>query len=183
MTASPIHKDHATKALRRLSALASETKIVIELALCHGAVVVGAYHAADGRRGKVRPNDIAVHLAEAVREEMRMRIDWLETDIAIHLTAAVADHELREDEFAPGIVLSVNGGARVLAHKLFLLREVLPPSATDARDAEFLLTKISVATPGQIKYIYARAYPDIPMSPAAEELVQRAFHARVLTKV
>jgi hypothetical protein len=114
---------------------------------------------------------------------MRMRIDWLETDIAIHLTAAVADHELREDEFAPGIVLSVNGGASVLAHKLFLLREVLPPSATDARDAEFLLTKISVATPGQIKYIYARAYPDIPMSPAAEELVQRAFHARVLTKV
>jgi hypothetical protein len=183
MTASAAHKDYATKALRRLSVLASEAKIVIELALCHAAVVVGAYHASDGRRGGARPNDIAGHLAAAVSEEMRMRHDWLETDIAIYLTAAVANHELREGEFAPGIVLSVNGGARILAHKLFLLRDALPPSATDARDAEFLLTKISVSTPGQIKYIYARAYAEIPMSPAAEELIQRAFHGRVLVKV
>jgi hypothetical protein len=180
---SPIHREYAIKALRRLSALAAQTKTVIELALCHGAVVIVAYHASDGSRGTVQPNDIAIHLAGAVAEEMRLRSDWLETDIAIYITEAVADHELRENEFAPGVALSVNGGARVLAHKLHLVGEFLPPNATDRRDAEFLLTKISVSSPGQIKHIYARAYPEVPMSPAAEELIQRAFHARTVAKV
>jgi hypothetical protein len=180
---SPVHKEHAIKALRRLSAIAAQSKTVIELALCHGAVVILAYHASEGSRGSVQPNAIAIHLADAVAEEMRLRSDWLETDIAIYMTEAVANHELREREFAPGVVLSVNGGARVLAHKLHLLGEPLPPSATDARDAEFLLTKISVLSPGQIKYIYARVYSGIPMNPAAEELIPRAFHARAVTRV
>lgn len=180
---SPIHKEYATKALRRLSALAAQTKTVIELALCHGAVVVVAYHASEGSRGAVQPNAIAIHLADAVAEEMRLRSNWLETDIAIYMTEAVAHHDLRENEFAPAVTLSVNGGARVLAHKLHLLGEFLPPNATDQRDAEFLLTKISVSSPGQIKYIYARAYPELPMAPAAEELIERAFHARTVAKV
>lgn len=178
-----MHKDHATKALRRLSTLATATKTIVELALCHGAVVTVAYRATDGGRGEALPNDIVVHLAAAVSEEMRLRIDWLETDIAIFMTEASADHALSENAFAPGVALSVNGGARVLAHKLFLLRGPLPASATDAQDAEFLLTKISVSTPGQIKYIYARAYPTLPMSPPAEDLIQRAFHARAIANV
>lgn len=180
---SPIHKDYAMKALRRLSALAAQTKTVIELALCHGAVVIVAYRASDGGRGAVQPNDIAIRFADTVSEEMRLRSDWLETDIAIYMTEAVAAHELRENEFAPGVILSVNGGARVLAYKLHLLGESLPQGATDARDAEFLLAKISVSSPGQIKYIYARAYLETPMSPSAEELIQRSFHARTVAKV
>lgn len=179
---SPIHKEYAKKALHRLSALATQTKVVVELALCHGAVVVVGYQAVGGSRGAVQPNDIATHLADAVAGEMRLRTNWLETDIAIYMTEAVADHDLRENEFAPGVILSVNGGARVLAHKLFLLREAMPATATDARDAEFLLTKISVSSPGQIKYIYARAYAEIPMNSEAEELIQRAFHARKMVK-
>ena len=182
MSSPPIHKAYATKALRRLSALATASGTVIELALCHGAVVVVAYRADRGPRGEVQPNDIAIHLANAVSEEMRLRTDWLETDMAIFMTEASADHTLREDEFAPGVVVSVNGAARVLAQKLYLLREALPPNATDARDTEFLLTKISVSTPGQIKYIYARAFPDVPMNDHAAELIQRAFHARLAAK-
>jgi len=178
----PVTKAYAAKALHRLKDLAAATKTVVELALCHGAVVAVAYRADNGQRGEVQPNDIVAHLADAVREEMRLRIDWLETDIAIFMTEASADHSLREGEFAPGVVLSVNGAARVLAQKLHLLRAPLPPNATDVRDAEFLLTKISVSTPGQIKYIYARAFPDTPMSEEAEKLIRRVFHARSLAK-
>jgi len=183
MSSSPIHKAYSAKALRRLGGIAAQTKTIVELALCHGAVVVVAYHEQDGRRGRVQPNDVAVHLADAVSEEMRLRADWLETDIAIFMTEASVGHTLREDEFAPGVVLSVNGAARVLARKLYLLREPPPPNATDARDAEFLLTKISVSSPGQIKYIYGRPFPDAPMSEEAEALIQRAFHARSLAKL
>jgi len=182
MWSPSLHKTYATKALKRLSALAAESSTVLELALGHGALVVVAYHAAQGQRGQVRPNDIALVLADAVREELRLRTDWLETDIAIFIAEAATRHTLREDEFSPGIVLSVNGSARVLAQKLHLLREALPPEATDERDAEILLTKISIPNPGQIKYIYARAFPDVPISDRAKELIERAFHARSISK-
>jgi hypothetical protein len=128
-----------------------------------------------GRRGEVRPNDIAVDLIDAVREDLRLRVDWIETDIAAFIIEAAAKNTLRADEFIPGLVISVNGTARVLAQKLHLLREALPPTATDACDVEFLLRKISITSPGQIKYIYARAFPDIPISDQALELIERVF--------
>src|SRR4051812_4958780 len=150
MLASSVPKAYAVKALRRLSALAAENKIAIELACCHGVIFRLAYRAPDGKPGEVLTNDIATHLADAVREEMRLRHDWLETDIAA-LMADTATHHVRpENEFAPGLLLSRNGGARVLAHKLFLLRDPLPATATDRHDAEVLLRKISASTPGQI---------------------------------
>ena len=182
MAKETTRKNDVAQGLRKSSAFASDTGTVVELARSDGAIVVVAYRADRGQRGKVRPNDIAVNLADAVRKEMRLRADWLEADLAIFITEAAAKHPLREDEFAPGVAISVNGAARVLAKKLYLLREPLPPNATDARDAEFLLTKISVSTPGQIKYIYARAFPDIPISDRAQELIQRAFHTRSVAK-
>ena len=183
MSSQSLHKTYAAKALQKLSGLAVQSSIVLELALCHGAVVIVAYRVDHGQRGAVRPNDIAVYLADAVREELQMREDWFDQDIAIFITEAAANHTLDEEEFAPGLVISVNGSARALAQKLHLLREPLPPEATDVRDAEFLLSKISVSNPGQIKYIYARAFPDTPISDHAQELIQRAFHSRSLLKV
>jgi len=177
-----MHKDSADKALRKLSALAGEAKTVIELALCHGTVVVVAYRAERNSRGDVEPNAIALHLAAAVREAMRLRCDWLEVDMASFLGEASADHTLQEHAYAPGVVLSVNSTARVLAQKLHLLRNALPPDATDERDAEFLLTRISVSAPGQIKHIYARVFPGIPLSEHAHQLIERAFHERLVAK-
>ena len=182
MASATLHKTHAVKALRRLSTLATASGTVLELALCHGAIVVAAFRAVEGRRGEVRPNDIVTRLADIVSDEMRLRKDWLESDIAAFMTEASADHTLRPEEFAPGVVISINGGARMLAQKLNLLREDSPPDATDERDAEFLLRKISVSAPGQIRYIYERAFPDAPMSDRAQELIQRAFRARPLVK-
>lgn len=170
------------KVLQRLSALATERNTVLELALCHGAVVTVAYQSEAGLPGEVRSNDIAVELAEAVHQEQHLRIDWLETDIAIFIAEAASKHRLVSGEFAPGVVISANSSARVLAMKLHLLRLPLRSGATDLRDAEFLLEKINIPSPGQIKYIYARAFPTSPLSDRAENLIQRAFHARSAAK-
>ena len=180
MTSTSMYTGYHAKALRKLSVLATEAKTVIELALCHGAVIVIAYRADRGQQGQVLPNDIAIYLADAVGEEMRLRNDWLKTGLAHLLAEASAGHGLREREFAPGIVLSVNGTARVLAQKLHLLRDNLPPHATDERDAEFLLTKISVSAPEQIRHIYSRVFPGIPICDHAHQVIDHAFHERLV---
>lgn len=155
---------------------------MLELALCHGAIVVLAYKLHSGKRGEVRPNDIAVSLAETVNDELRLRKNWLETDIAIFIADAAVNHEFWADQFFPGVALSIGGAARVLAHKLHLLSVDLPAESTDTRDAELLLSKIGVSSPGQVKYIYERAFPGSHLGERAQELVQRAFHGRSLAK-
>jgi len=173
------HKSHVTKALQHLSALAGQKGVMIELALCHGAVIAVASALNCTRGPAVRPNDIVVRLAETVYLEHRLRHDWLETDVAILLAAGVAGQNLQPAEFAPGVLLSVNETARILALKLSLLSGPLPPDATDARDAEFLLEKISVTSLDQIQRIYARVLPGDPLSDTAHRLITRVLNARV----
>ena len=114
--------------------------------------------------------------------DQRLRHDWLETDVAIFLSeAAAASHTLSPLEFAPGVLLSVNSSAKVLAMKLHLLVAPLPPDATDARDAEYLLERISVSSPDQIQHIYARIFPADRFSGPARQLVDRVLRARFVT--
>jgi hypothetical protein len=162
--------------------LAANSGVVIELAFCHGAVVTVVYQVENGRPGAVRSNDLVVHFADAVSEEMRLRTDWIATDVAVFLFEEVADHTLQSNEFGPGVTLSVNGGARVLAHKLYLLRGNLPSNATDAADAEMLLAKVGFSTAGQIQYVYERAYPGVSLSEQAQGLIRRGSHARSLAE-
>lgn len=183
MLTAPYNKSYVVKALHTLSAYADRAEAALELALCHGALIMVVRRAKRGCSAEVRPNDIAIHLAEVVLEEQRLRIDWLETDVAIFLAEAAARHALHADEFAPGVVLTVNASARVLAMKLHLLRAPLPPDSTDAQDAEFLLGKISVSSPAQVTHIYARAFPDSPLSDTAHRMIERVFRARFAAKL
>lgn len=173
-----LHKSPVAKALHRLSDLADRAHVVVELALCHGSVIAVAYEL-DQSLGRVaRPNDIAIHLIEAVSSELRLTLDWLEDDVARFLADGLATHGLQPGEFGPGVLLSMNTSANVLATKLGLLDTALPADATDERDAEYLLGKISVDSPEQIDRIYARLFPGRWLGPAARELVARVFHAR-----
>ena len=183
MQTASLHKNQVAKALHKLSTLAGQANVMIELALCHGAIIAVAYTIERYQCHVARPSDIAVHLAESVYLDQRLRHDWLETDVAIFLSEAATSPTLRPEEFAPGVLLSVNASAKVLAMKLHLLGAPLPPDATDARDAEYLLEKISVSSSDQIKHIYARIYPADRFSDTARQLVDRVFRARIATRL
>lgn len=182
MYSSPFNKNHTAKALRRLSVLAGEANTVLELAFCHGTLIAVAYASARGRLGKVRPNDIAARLAASVRDELRLRADWLETDVAIFVAGSVLAHSLCLDEFAPGVILSVNTAAKILALKLHLLSTPLPAEATDLRDVEFLLEKIKVSSLDQIQRIYVRAFPGDPLSETAIQVINRGFRVKAVLR-
>lgn len=175
------HKNPVAKALHKLSDLASDENVRLELALCHGAVIAVASTTGPDQGCVVRPNDIVIRLAETVYLDQRLRHDWLETEVAIFIADAAAAHTLRPEEFTPGVVLSVNETARILALKLHLLGAPLTPDCTDARDAAFLLGKINVSSPEQIVRIYSRVFPGQRFSDTAHHLVDRAFRARLVT--
>lgn len=178
MQTASLHKNQVTKALHKLGTLAGQANVMIELALCHGAVIAVAYTIEPHYSHTVRANDIAIHLAESVYLDQRIRHDWLETDVAIFLSEAATSPTLRPEEFAPGVLLSVNASAKVLAMKLHLLGAPLSPDATDARDAEYLLEKIRGSSPDQIKHISARIYPGDRFSDPARQLIERVFRAK-----
>jgi hypothetical protein len=183
MNAAALHKSHVAKALHRLSDLASQANVMVELALCHGTVIAVAYSMEQLPLLVVRPNDIAIRLAEAVYMDQRLRHDWLETDVSIFMSEGTASHTLNAEDFAPGVRLSVNSSANVLARKLHLLRAPLPPDSTDAQDVEFLLGKIKVSSPEQIQHIYARAFPADSLSDTAHQIIDRVFRARAATSI
>lgn len=163
------------RALQQYSALAVKAGCTFELALCHGAVCTVAYRWVGGERGEVLPNDCCGELAAIVAEAQRLRPDWVETEVAHFIATANARHSLRPDEFAPGLTLTINTGAQVLAHKLHLLGAPLPPRATDARDAGFLLHKIHLASREQVDCIHDRYYPGSALSSAARQLIAGAI--------
>ncbi len=165
------------RALQQYSALAVKAGFTLELALCHGAVCTVAYRWVDGVRREVLPNDSCGELAAIVAETQRLRPDWVETEVAWFLANANARHTLQPDEFAPGLTLTINTGARVLAHKLHLLAAPMPSRATDARDAEFLLRKIHLASREQVDCIHDRYYPGSALSSAARQLIARTIHS------
>jgi hypothetical protein len=178
MVKETAHKDDVAQGLHELSVLAGDAGAAVELALCHGAVISIAYRIEDGWWHEVRPNDIAVHLAKSISESQRLRSDWLETDAAIFIAEAVKVNPLRADEFAPGVILSVDNTTEVLAKKLHLLRAPLPADATDAKDAEYLLEKSNFGSPAEVKFIYARAFPEGRLSEAALGLIGQVFQSR-----
>lgn len=165
-----------TRALQQYSRLAVRAGCTFEFALCHGTVCTLAFALNGEEAGEVLPNDLGLELAAAVAETQRLRPGWVNMDVAQFIAAASADHTLQPDEFAPGLTLSINTGARVLAHKLHLLDLPLPAAATDLQDAAFLLRKIHLASPEQVERIYARYYPDRELNRTAGQLIAESIH-------
>jgi len=178
MRRKPTITTPVSRALQQFSRLATRVGCTFELALCHGSVCTVAYHQVGESGNEVLPNDRGVELAGLVAETQRLRPDWVDTEVGPFIAAANAGHSLQADEFAPGLTLTINTGARVLAHKLHLLAAPLPAASTDARDAAFLLRKIHLASPEQVERIYARYYPDRELNAAARQLVAVALQAQ-----
>ncbi len=177
MRRKPSESTPVTRALQQYSRLAVRAGCTFELALCHGTVCTLAFALNDAEPGEVWPNDLGLELAAAVAEAQRLRPDWVNTDVAAFIAAGNAGHTLQADEFAPGLILSINTGARVLAHKLHLLDRPLPAAATDLPDAAFLLRKIHLASPEQVERIYTRFYPGRKLNLTAEQLIAETIHS------
>mgnify|MGYP001547927807 CR=1 FL=1 len=149
-------------ALRRLAELAAAEHLVLELALCHGAVITVTYGQSESptaRSQLVEPSSRADPLVAKVAAEHRLPADWLKEDVKFYLATFAAHRRSDIDHFGPNLLLCVSDSAHVLAMKLHACDESRPPATIDLADVEFLVQKLHLVSWTAVMEVYERFFP------------------------
>ena len=163
-----------TQALRRLSVLAREQGVVLEISLYGGAVFTLVYGSRDTTKdvdALVRPTAIAKKLAAKVAVELGLPEDWLNDDVKQFLADKEAKRVLSGDEFGEGLRIAVPTAQYLLAMKLRASRPPLPGYAGDYGDIRFLVTKMNIRSVKAAEAIHDKFFPHDTLSDAAKEVV------------
>jgi hypothetical protein len=166
------------RALRRLAALAAGEQLVLEVALCHGAVVTVAYSYTDSKITPARlvePAGRSDPIFARVTAEQRLPQDWLQEDVKYYLALFAAQRRTDYDRFGPNLILSVSEPAHMLAMKLHACDCSRPPAAKDISDVEFLLQKMGVDSWSVVTALYERFLPGCSLSEDVRSLVIAMF--------
>ena len=169
------------RALRRLAELAASAHLTIELAFCHGTVmmVVCGGAAANGETAKrVESSARGEVLVRQVMVEQELPFGWVKGDVSFFLALANASPGRNVEMFGPSLVLSVAAPDRLLAAKLRACDVGTPPSATDFADLEFLIDNLRLVSSETIDHLYARFFPGCALSENIQRLAERRFRPR-----
>ena len=149
------------KALARLAELAAADGLAVEIALCHGRVIVVSYRLERDplHQAKiVEPPGRAEALLLQVTKEQRLPGDWIEEDVRFYLALMAARHQPHLHQHGPHVVLSVSEPAHLLAMKLHAFH--LAPASADQHDLAFLIEKMGLASIEAVERAYARFFPE-----------------------
>lgn len=173
-----LSRTRITQALRRLSALAREECVTLEVSLYGGAVftlVYGSREATKDVDALVRPAAVAQKLAKKVAVELDLPEDWLNDNVKQFLAEKEAKRELSGDEFGEGLRISVPTAQYLLAMKLRACRPPLPGYAGDYGDIRFLVTKMNLKSVEAAETIHDKFFPHDALSEEAKEVVASAL--------
>lgn len=174
MTTMNMNPKILRRALEQIGRKAEAADLRVELAVCQRACFVTAFLKHGRPQAFAVPNGRALALVEAAAEELRLGPDWLDDGLAPWLGAAAAGGRLATKARETGVALSVNEGARVLAHKLAVLALTAGPMDTDAADATRLLRGMRGLNEEQVEALYRRYCPEVEWSAEARHLVATA---------
>ncbi|PTY03697.1 hypothetical protein DB347_20915 [Opitutaceae bacterium EW11] len=169
-----------TRALRRLSELAANERLALEIALCHGHIMTVVYTLPDDASGHAKMVVSSSRGAELVRQvasEQRLPSAWIEEDVKffVALTAARNPSQLRE--YAPSLILSVSEPPHLFAMKLHALHADSSPALADRHDLAFLLQKLSLSSMEAVEHAYARFFPDQALPDDVRKIVAQLLPA------
>lgn len=174
-------KARLTKALRRLSALATAEGLVLELALYGGAVftlVYGSREATKDVDGIIKPTEAGERLVKVVAAEQNLSEDWLNGEVRQFLSPHGQRRPFPGKEFEPGLAITIPTASYLLALKLKAARPPLPGFPGDEPDIRFLLQRIRPANLEAADEIFERFFPgEIPHDFA------RAMVTRLLAEI
>lgn len=159
-------KARLTKALRRLSELATAEGLVLELALYGGAVftlVYGSREATKDVDAIIKPADAGTRLVKVVAIEQDLPEDWLNGEVQQFLSPHDQRRPFPSKEFEPGLAITIPTANYLLALKLRAARPPLPGYPGDEPDIRFLLHRIKPANLEAVDKIFERFFPgEIP---------------------
>ena len=170
-----------TQALRRLSELAHEQKVTLEVSLYGGAVFTLVYGSRDATKdvdAVVRQSEIAKTLALKVAKELKLPDDWLNDDVKQFLAEKEAKRKLTESgDFGEGLCVSVPTAGYLLAMKLRACRPPLPGYAGDYGDIRVLVRKMKIGSVEAAEAIHDKFFPHDALSETAKEVVRTAIQS------
>jgi len=169
-------KARLTKALRRLSALATAEGLVLELALYGGAVFTLVYGSRETTKDVdaiIRPADAGARLVRQVAEEQNLAANWLNDDVRQFLSHCGERRPYPSQDFAPGLQITIPTAAYLLSLKLNACRQPLPGHLGDEADIRFLLSRIKPASVAAVEAIHDRFFPGEGLHADAIELIEQ----------
>jgi hypothetical protein len=169
-----LSKARLTKALRRLSELATAEGLVLEVALYGGAVftlVYGSREATKDVDAIIKPAEAGARLVRQVAEEQNLTANWLNDDVRQFLSHCGERRPYPSQDFAPGLKISIPTAAYLLALKLNACRRPLPGYLGDEHDIRFLLGKLKLTSVEAVEDIHERFFPGEGLQPRALDVI------------
>jgi hypothetical protein len=174
-------KARLTKALRRLSELATAEGLVLEVALYGGAVFTLVYGSRETTKDVdaiIKPAEAGVRLVRQVATEQGLADNWLNDDVRQFLSPTGERRPYPAQDFSPGLRVTIPTAAYLLALKLNSCRAPLPGHLGDEADILFLLAHIKPASATDVEAIHDRFFPRAGLRAEATELIERYMEGR-----
>ena len=169
-------KARLTKALRRLSELATAEGLVLELALYGGAVFTLVYGSRETTKDVdaiIKPAEAGARLVRQVAAEQNLVDNWLNDDVRQFLSHCGERRPFPSQDFAPGLQITIPTAAYLLALKLNACRQPLPGHIGDEADILFLLARIKPASVAAVETLHDRFFPGEGLHADAIELIEQ----------
>ncbi|MCX6940443.1 MAG: hypothetical protein NTX09_06855 [Verrucomicrobia bacterium] len=176
-----LSKARLTKALRRLSALATAEGLVLELALYGGAVFTLVYGSRETTKDVdaiIKPAEAGARLVKVVATEQNLSADWLNGEVQQFLSHCGERRPYPSQDFAPGLRITIPTAAYLLALKLNACRQPLPGHLGDEADILFLLARIKPASVTAVEAIHDRFFPGEGLHGDAVELIEEYLEGK-----
>ena len=160
--------------LTRLSELAQNEEIVLEVAIYGGALMLLAYDARLSTKDVdviIRPPEVGRRLAAVVAKERGWHDDWLNDDVRQFISPVETRHAWTPPGLnAPALKISKPTAKYLLAMKVMACRKPLPGYLGDESDIAFLLMKMAIKSTAEVERIVDQYFPDTVL-PASTHLV------------
>lgn len=169
-------KERLTRALRRLSELATAEGIVLEIDLYGGAVFTLVYGSRDSTRDVdaiIKPLSHGTRLVRKVAAEQNLPEDWLNGEVQQFLSPHGQRRPFPAPDFEPGIALTIPTANYLLALKLRASRPPLLGYPGDEPDIRYLLHKIKPTSLEAVDTNFERFFPGDALHEYARNMVTR----------
>ena len=177
-------KQDIIEGLVRLSELAAQEEVCLEMSIYGGAVMMLAYDARQTTKDVdaiIRPPEVGRRLAHKVAQERGWNDDWINDDVKQFVSSV----ETRSVWTPPGLRTSAIKFSRptakyLLAMKVMACRKPLPGYLGDEGDIAFLLKKMAIRSVPEVEQIVEQYFPDTVLSATTitvlEHLVAALHH-------
>ena len=172
-------KNDIESALGRLSELAANEGVRLEMTLYGGAVMLLAYNARMATKdidAIVHPPDVARRLVARVADERGFHDEWLNDDVKQFISGREAKNELAVANVSPaGLHVTRPTAKYLLAMKVMACRKPLPGYAGDYRDIEILLRVTKIFSVKEVQRVVDSFFPDTVLPESVNVILNDIF--------